>query len=277
METRYTILIVDDEEFIINSLKRLLHRDGYRILTALNSIDGYKILKENHVQLVISDQRMPGESGTEFLARIRNDFPDVIRTIISGYTDVDSITESINRGDIFKFFYKPWDENNLRLEIKHCIDQYVLINKNRELNEIIENKNRELEIIKDELVRINQNLETIVEQRTKGLEIQNQALELVRVIFEDMPLPVLCISADGMIAMLNRKASTLEHENFKFEPGRNIGEFLPGNIKEPFDRTINSGEQNIIDDCYVMGMKCKILIAPLKGRFAGKCFTFILI
>ena len=190
----YTILIVDDEEYIINSLKRLFRRDGYRILTALNGEEGYKILCENDVQLIISDQRMSGMNGTEFLEKVKNNFPDVIRTILSGYTDIDSITESINKGHIFKFFLKPWNDNNLRLEVKYCIEQYELIKKNKELSEIIIKKNKDLEIMNEELKRINDNLETIVQKRTKDLEIQNQALELSRSIFNDMPLPVLGIS-----------------------------------------------------------------------------------
>lgn len=274
---RYTILVVDDEEYVINSLKRLLHRDGYRILTALNGNEGYKILHENDVQLVISDQRMPDGSGTEFLAKVKNDFPDVIRTIISGYTDIDTITESVNKGHIFKYFNKPWDDNKLRLDIKQCIDQYELIRKNRELNEIIVKKNRELEQINDELVRINTNLESIVQKRTKDLEIQNQALELSRTILEDMPLPVLGISSDGMIAMANKKALTIKYNDFRFELGRNIDEYITNEVKKLVDKVITNGALETIDICTILGKEYKILIAPLLGQFKGKGVTLILI
>ena len=277
LNNNYTILVIDDEEYILNSLKRLLRRDGYIILTALNGEEGYKILYENDVQLIITDQRMPGMSGTEFLEKVKNDFPDVIRTILSGYTDVDSITESINKGHVFKFFLKPWNDNNLRLEIKHCIDQYELIKKNRDLNEIVVKKNKDLEIMNEELKRINDNLETMVKKRTKDLEIQNQALELSRAIFEDIPLPVLGISSDGMIVMCNKKALSITYDNINLDVGRNISEYMPHNAKQLIDNAVTSGNTDTIDNCPIMGKNYKILIEPLSGQFKGKGVTIILI
>jgi FixJ family two-component response regulator len=277
MENNPVILIVDDEEYVINSLKRLLHRDGYRILTALNGDDGFKLLRENDVHLVISDQRMPDISGTEFLAKVKDGFPNVIRTIISGYTDVNSITESINKGHIYKFFYKPWDDNNLRLEIKQCLDQYELIRKNRELNDIIVEKNKELEHINDQLIRINTNLESMVQKRTKDLEIQNQALELFRAIIEDMPLPVMGISSDGMIVMRNRKALDLTCTCTGFEVGNYIADCVSNDLNALIDKAIKNSEFEEIADCPIMGIKYKILIAPLLGQFKGKGVTLIFV
>jgi FixJ family two-component response regulator len=277
MENIPVILIVDDEEYVLNSLKRLLRRDGYRILTALNGDDGFKLLRENDVQLVISDQRMPDISGTEFLEKVKDDFPNAIRTIISGYTNVNSITESINKGHIYKFFYKPWDDNNLRLEIKQCIDQYELRRKNRELNEIIINKNKELEHINEELVRINSNLESIVQKRTKDLEIQNNALELFRAIIEDMPLPVMGIGADGMIVMRNKKAMDITRGNARFEVGNYIYDCVSNDLNACIDRAIKNGELDILDDCPLLGKNYKILVAPLLGQFKGKGITLIFI
>jgi FixJ family two-component response regulator len=277
VENEKTILIVDDEEHVLSSLKRLLHRDGYRILTALSAEEGYKLLSENDVQLVISDQRMPGESGTEFLGKIRVDFPDIIRTIISGYTGVDSITESINKGHIYKFFYKPWDENNLRLEIKQCLEQYELMRKNRELNDLIVKKNEELEIINDELVSINTNLESIVQERTKDLEIQNKALELFRAIIEDMPLPVIGISSDGMIVMRNKKALEITYGNEGFEVGNYISDCFPNDLNAHLESAIKDGKLEVMDVCPVMGTNYKIFIAPLLGQFKGKGVTLIFV
>ena len=277
MENDYTILIVDDEENILKSLKRLLHMDGYRVLTSLTCEEGYKILNENDVQLIISDQRMPKSSGTEFLSKVKEDFPHIIRTILSGFTDVNTITESVNKGHIYKFFFKPWNDNNLRLEIKQCLEQYELIKKNRELNEIVVNKNKDLELINAELKRINDNLESMVEKRTRDLEIQNQALELSRAIFDDIPLPVLGVSSDGMIVLCNNKASDITSDNIYFETGRIISEYLPESAKKLFDNSLNCEEPATIDSCTIMGKDYKILIKPLSGRFEGKGATVIII
>ncbi len=114
-EYQHTVLCVDDEENILNSLRRLLRNEGYRLLRAKSGDDGLKILKENDVHLVDSDQRMPEMSGTEFLARVWENYPDVIRIVLTGYTDVDSITESITKGQSYKFFLKPWNDQNLNL------------------------------------------------------------------------------------------------------------------------------------------------------------------
>ena len=104
---KHTVLCVDDEEGILHSLKRLLRKEDYRLLTSSSGAEALKILEKNDVHLVISDQRMPQMSGTEFFAAVKERYPDTIRVILSGYTDVDSITESINKGHVYKFFLKP--------------------------------------------------------------------------------------------------------------------------------------------------------------------------
>ena len=132
-ENRHTVLCVDDEKNILRSLNRLLRKEDYRLLTASSGEEGLKVLEENDVHMVISDQRMPKMSGTEFLAALKTKYPDVLRIILSGYTEVDSITESINKGHIYKFLSKPWNDHNLKLEIKQALEQYDLIQANKKL------------------------------------------------------------------------------------------------------------------------------------------------
>ena len=144
MDDQHTILCVDDEPNILHSIKRLLRREGYRLLTAQNAKEGLEILQENEIHLVISDQRMPEMSGTEFFAQVKIRYPDVIRVILSGYTDVDSITESINKGHIYKFLLKPWNDQNLKMEIKQALEQYDLIQTNKKLHAKVIVQNKEL-------------------------------------------------------------------------------------------------------------------------------------
>ena len=112
-----TLLILDDEENIRRSLMRLLRRDGYRILDAENAIEAFNLLATNRVQVILSDQRMPGMSGTEFLSQVKEMYPDTVRIVLSGFTDLASVTESINRGAIYKFLTKPWDDDALRAQV----------------------------------------------------------------------------------------------------------------------------------------------------------------
>ena len=125
-----TLLIVDDEENVAASLHRLLRRDGYRILRAKSGPEGLALLAMNQVQVVLSDERMPGMNGTEFLARVKAIYPDTIRIMLSGYTAVDAIIAATNSGAVFRFHAKPWDDNALRGSIAEAFRYHWLIHGN---------------------------------------------------------------------------------------------------------------------------------------------------
>jgi diguanylate cyclase (GGDEF)-like protein/PAS domain S-box-containing protein len=115
-----TLLLLDDEENILRALTRLLRRDGYKILSATSAREAFELLGRHEVHVVISDQRMPDISGTEFLSQVRTLYPDTVRLVLSGYTDLRTVTEAINRGAIYKFLTKPWDDEELRREIREA-------------------------------------------------------------------------------------------------------------------------------------------------------------
>jgi len=115
-----TMLIVDDEQNIGSALTRLLRRDGYRILTAQSGQEGLDLLALNRVQVIISDQRMPGMTGTDFLDRVRKLHPATVRILLSGYTELGVVTDSVNRGAVFKFLTKPWDDKVLREQVREA-------------------------------------------------------------------------------------------------------------------------------------------------------------
>jgi diguanylate cyclase (GGDEF)-like protein/PAS domain S-box-containing protein len=113
-----TLLIVDDEPNNLSALRRLLRRDGYRVLTALGGKEGLEMLAMHKVQVILCDQRMPGMSGTQFLGIAKELYPDTIRIILSGFTDLASVTDSVNQGELFKFMTKPWDDADLLRNIR---------------------------------------------------------------------------------------------------------------------------------------------------------------
>ncbi|PKO33699.1 MAG: diguanylate phosphodiesterase [Betaproteobacteria bacterium HGW-Betaproteobacteria-7] len=115
-----TLLLVDDEPNILNSLSRLLRREAYQILTATSPLEAFEVLAKHPVQVILSDQRMPEMSGTEFFSRVRQLYPDTIRIVLTGYTDLDSVTGAINRGAIYKFLTKPWDDDLLREQVREA-------------------------------------------------------------------------------------------------------------------------------------------------------------
>ena len=113
-----TLLIVDDEPGTLQTLRRLLRREGYRVLTASGGQEGLNVLALNRVQVIISDQRMPDMSGTRFMRIVRELYPDTIRIILSGSADLAAVTDSVNQGELFKFMTKPWDDGELVRNIR---------------------------------------------------------------------------------------------------------------------------------------------------------------
>jgi diguanylate cyclase (GGDEF)-like protein/PAS domain S-box-containing protein len=129
-----TLLIVDDDVNVLSSLHRLFRRDGYKILTAETPAEGFELLALHRVQVIVCDQRMPVMSGTEFLSKVKEMYPETIRIILSGYTGLEAVLDSINRGAIYRFYTKPWDDTQLRDNIRLAFHHYWLMNRPRELS-----------------------------------------------------------------------------------------------------------------------------------------------
>jgi diguanylate cyclase (GGDEF)-like protein len=127
-----TLLLLDDEENVLRSLVRLFRRDGYRILAAGNVRDAFDLLATNDVQVILSDQRMSDMSGTEFLGRVKMLYPDTVRLVLSGYTDLATVTEAINRGAIYRFLTKPWNDDELREHIRQAFRTHDELRKGRD-------------------------------------------------------------------------------------------------------------------------------------------------
>ncbi|MES2077334.1 MAG: EAL domain-containing protein [Pseudomonadota bacterium] len=122
-----TLLIVDDDINVLAALHRLFRRDGYQILTAATPAEGFQLLALHEVQVIVCDQRMPIMSGTEFLSKVKEMYPDTIRIILSGYTGLEAVLDSINRGAIYRFYTKPWDDTQLRDNIRLAFHHYWLM------------------------------------------------------------------------------------------------------------------------------------------------------
>jgi diguanylate cyclase (GGDEF)-like protein/PAS domain S-box-containing protein len=113
-----TLLLLDDEPSVLSALTRLLRREGYKILAAHSAREAFELLAIHTAQVIISDQRMPDMNGTEFLARASELYPDTVRMVLSGYSDLQAVTDAVNRGSLYKFLSKPWDDDALRETIR---------------------------------------------------------------------------------------------------------------------------------------------------------------
>ncbi|MDH5570199.1 MAG: response regulator [Gammaproteobacteria bacterium] len=232
-EDENTILIVDDEENIINSLKRLLRRDGYNILTAIGGNAGLDVLKSNKVAVIISDQRMPEMSGVEFLGHVKELYPDTVRIVLSGYTDLNSVTDAINKGSIYKFLTKPWEDDLLRLNIQDAFKHYRIYKENKRLSA--------------ELQRLNKKLEERVDQQNRHSEIKLRMLQLAQDIMDSQPVGVIGIAEDDTIAMANNKA----HEILSIPSGTLLGAAASHLLPEEIcTRYAELGKDDEIDVCF---------------------------
>jgi two-component system probable response regulator PhcQ len=142
-----TLLIVDDEANIIKSITRALMDDCYRIVTAMSGEEGLAKLRKHEVDLVISDQKMPGMSGLEFLKKVRVNYPNILCIILTAYGDMDTVLAAINEVGVYKFILKPWDQMDLRITIKRALESRDLT---RERDSLL-GKVRTQEILLEEL------------------------------------------------------------------------------------------------------------------------------
>lgn len=157
-----TLLFVDDESSILSSLKRLFRPHGYRILTAGGGAEGLTLLEKEQVDLVVSDMRMPEMDGAHFLEQVRNRWPRIVRILLTGYADVGSTIAAINRGEIYRYVAKPWDDNEIVLTIRDALERKRLEAENASLSELTARQNEELKIL-------NASLEQKVVERTAEL------------------------------------------------------------------------------------------------------------
>ena len=129
---KYTILLVDDERNVLNALNRLLRGEDRQILTAETATQGWEKLKEvGGADLIISDNRLPDISGIEFLTKVRQSYPDTIRIMITGYPGLDSAIEAINKGQVYRYIPKPWENKELELIVKQALEYYDVLRDNR--------------------------------------------------------------------------------------------------------------------------------------------------
>jgi EAL domain-containing protein (putative c-di-GMP-specific phosphodiesterase class I)/CheY-like chemotaxis protein len=134
-EAQMTLLLVDDEPNILNAIKRLLRREGYRILCAESAAQGLDLLATHRVHVIISDQRMPVMTGTEFLSRVKDLYPDTVRLVLSGYSELESLTDAINKGAIYRYISKPWDDDKFKQDVMQAFRYYRERNPASTLND----------------------------------------------------------------------------------------------------------------------------------------------
>ncbi|MGQ0711474.1 MAG: HD domain-containing phosphohydrolase [Rhodoferax sp.] len=164
------ILLVDDEANILTALKRVFRTLDCVVHTADSGRAGLQVLAHEKIDLVISDMRMPHMSGAEFLHQVRRHDPSIVRVLLTGHSDMDETIAAINRGEIFRYLSKPWDEREVLLVVKQALENRRLLDDKRRLEELVQAQNLQLR-------EWNASLEKKVHARTGELHQTMQLLE----------------------------------------------------------------------------------------------------
>lgn len=135
---RATVLLVDDEQPVLDALSQLLHKADYRLLTSSGPEAALEVLRRETVDIVVSDERMPGMSGLELLSLVHDRQPNAIRIILTGHADTDTAVRAINEGEIYRFLTKPCDRTELLVTLHLAREKLELERQNRELRALVE-------------------------------------------------------------------------------------------------------------------------------------------
>lgn len=294
-QKKYNILYIDDEINNLTVFKSSFYKD-FNVFTEISAENGLKIMELHHIHLVITDHKMPGMTGLEFLEIISENYPHTEKIVITAYADVDIIIKAINKCGIYHYILKPWDSRELKITINNAISEYELKQENQKLIR--------------ELKAANEMLEQKVQKRTQQLEEANHELEannqikdkLFSVISHDLMTPMysfnvfldllLNLKKDLSIAqikaysvkiqsyvqnvmelldnLLNWSLSQMDKVQVKFNPVnlkdiimKNFGLFLP--IAEQKNIRLNteqiSGELAIIGDENMLNIVIRNLIS----------------
>jgi len=165
----HTVLFVDDEVNILKALQRLLRTEEMNVLCASRASEAIELLEQHPAQVVVTDQRMPEMNGVDLLSAVRERHPDIVRMMLTGYTEINVAVDAINRGEIFRLITKPWNDDELRATIRQAFDHFDLKSEIKRLNQVTREQNFKLQ-------DMNRNLEAKVRERTKQLAAKHQEL-----------------------------------------------------------------------------------------------------
>ena len=169
MPPAHAVLFVDDEVNILKALQRLLRNEDMDVLCASRGQEALEILERSTAQVVVTDQRMPEMTGVDLLSQVRQRHPDVVRMMLTGYTEMELAVDAINRGEIYRLITKPWNDDELRATVRQAFDHADLKFEIKRLNQVTREQNFKLQ-------DMNRNLEDKVRERTKQLAAKHQEL-----------------------------------------------------------------------------------------------------
>ncbi|MDA3938188.1 MAG: response regulator [Spirochaetia bacterium] len=241
MNNKKTILLVDDEISILNSLTRQLRKSGYTILKALGAEEAMRLLESCTVSVIVSDERMPVMGGADFFHKIKTMYPDTIRIILSGYADSQVIINAINKGEVYRYITKPWNAEEVRSIISDAVNQYEILHKNRQYMESILENNDLLQ---------------------KPNSSRNIFLQITSNILNDLSIPAMVVDKDGIITIANKQLSDLDTG---FKEGALLENLFSVNTRDKIMEGYNSPTGQTGFEIDYMEGKLRLLIRSLRS------------
>src|SRR3989338_10317249 len=153
-----TLLAVDDEKFVLSSLKRLFREPKYTLYTASTTDEALEILEQHEIGVILCDYKMEPLRGTDFLEITRKKWPDISRILLTGYFNSQIAQSSLQKGAVYRFITKPWNDDDLKVTVENSWRRYQLVRQNRELLKLIRSQN-------DHLKHLTSNLKHVIENR----------------------------------------------------------------------------------------------------------------
>ncbi len=243
-----SVLWVDDDPYILRSLRRLLRNEQYQLRIAHGGAEALAQLETMPAQVIVSDQRMPDMTGTEFLEVVAQRFPNTVRVVLSGYADAGAIVDAVNRGSIYKFLTKPWNDDQLRQTIRDCVARHHELERQRKLV-------AQASSADSDATDFAQLLSNLLAERSRALEFWQAALML-------LPVPLLGVDTDGRIVIANEAVRRRFPDLAQNLLGSDVHDILPLGVSNMVDE-VNRGE------CASRSGAAKLAQASVRANVVG--------
>lgn len=244
----WSILFVDDEENILNALRRLFRPMGFQIAVAHGGAEALELMERQSVDLIVSDMRMPQMNGAELLEQIRMRWPNTIRILLTGYADMSMTVDAINKGNIYRYISKPWDDNELLAAVGQALEFKQLERDKLRLEAEVRSQN-------DALRELNASLESRVQQRTEEVRQTMSFLEMAHKQLKDSFLTSIKVFS-GLIEL--RERSLAGHSRRVAELARSLAKKML--LTEPDQQDIFIA--GLLHDIGKIGLHDKVLAKP---------------
>jgi len=199
MPDKHSILCVDDEQNILKLLRRLLEGYDYEVMTASSGAEALAMLEKRHADVIVSDQRMPGMSGSDLFRVTRDKYPQAVRVMMSGYSDFDSLVSAVNEGEIFRFISKPWDQTQFIELIRLALAQKDVA---ASVEDVIKNVCKVAKLVNKVTVEVPSDSQSLIVRIGENEEVFNKdtVLHFLKTLFESLGLDEKAASFAGAVS-----------------------------------------------------------------------------